>query len=188
MTKGTRFLIVIASVLLVFVFFFPLWKIGLVAPQYPEGLSLEIWINRIGGDVRNINVLNHYIGMSKVEPDKIPELRWFPYAFAALAGLGALAALLGRLGLGRIWAAAVLLFAVVGLYDFYQWEYRFGHELSDDAPMKLEDSYQPPLFGTKQILNITATSLPEIGGYAFSASAFLAFLVLVLAIKKSTRG
>jgi len=187
-TKGTRVCIAMASALLVLVFFFPLWKIGLVAPQYPEGLNLEIWINRIGGDVRNINVLNHYIGMSKVEPEKIPELRWFPYLFGALAGLGVLSALLGRAALGRLWAASVLLFACLGLYDFYQWEYRFGHELSEDAPMKLEDSYQPPLIGTKQILNITATSLPEVGGYAFSASALIACFVLLLSRKKRTVG
>lgn len=180
----SRVVVVIASLLLLATFFFPLWQIGLKAPQYPEGLSLQIWSNKVTGDVRNINVLNHYIGMAKVEPAKIPELAWFPYAFGGLAALGLLAAAWNRKAILRIWAAAVLLFALCGLYDFYRWEYRFGNELSDDAPMKLEDSYQPPLLGTKQILNITATSLPDKAGYAFSLSALLAFGVLLGSLKK----
>ena len=73
------------------------------------------------------------------------------------------------------------------MIDFYIWEYRYGHDLSDDAPMKLEESYQPPLFGTKQLLNITVTSLPERGGYAFSIAAILAALVLLLSFR-SVRG
>lgn len=175
----SRIVVLCSAVLLTSVFFFPLWRIGLVAPQYPEGLHLEIWADKVIGDIRNINVLNHYIGMSKVEPDKIPEFRMFPYAFGGLAVAGFLAGLLGRKILIRLWCIAILSFAVYGLYDFYQWEYHFGHDLSEDAPMKLEESYQPPLIGTKQILTITATSWPEKGGYAFSGAALLAVFVLL---------
>ncbi len=184
MASGVRFIVVLASALLAVVFFYPLWRIGLTAPQYPEGLFLQIWVNKVTGDVRNINVLNHYIGMAKVEPEKIPELRWFPYCFGGLTAFGILAAAINRRNMIRLWALAVLLFAVGGLYDFYRWEYRYGNELSDDAPMKLEDSYQPPLIGTKQILNITATSFPEIGGYAFSLGALLALGVLLGSLSK----
>ena len=179
MSVFTRIAVLVASVLLILVFFFPLWQIELIAPQYPEGLRLQIWISKVAGDVRNINVLNHYIGMSKVEPDKIPELSWFPYLFGFFAASGLLVAALNRKLLLQIWSAGLLSFAVWGLYDFYRWEYRFGHELSEDAPMKLEDSYQPPLIGTKQILNITASSWPMTGGFAFSGAAILAMLVLM---------
>ena len=60
-------LIVVAALLLSFTYFFPLWEITLDAPQYPEGLGLEIWINQMQGqhpgDLNKINNLNHYIGM-----------------------------------------------------------------------------------------------------------------------------
>ncbi len=184
MSALARVVLVIASLLLLVPFFYPLWQIGLTAPQYPEGLSLQIWINKITGDVRNINVLNHYIGMAKVEPEKIPELRWFPYVFSAFAGFGILAAILNRILMIRLWALGLLTFAVVSLYDFYSWEYRFGNELSDDAPMKLEESYQPPLIGTKLILNITAKSYPEKGGYGFSLATLTALGLLLGSFKK----
>ena len=60
-------------------FVFPLWYIDLEAPQYPEGIGLQIWINQIVGqnphDLANINGLNHYIGMKEIEPESIPELK-----------------------------------------------------------------------------------------------------------------
>ncbi|MBX7137530.1 MAG: hypothetical protein K1X83_06050 [Oligoflexia bacterium] len=163
--------------LMVLVFVLPLWEIGLKAPQYPEGLALQIWVNKVSGDVRNINILNHYIGMAKIEQDKIPELRMFPLAFGVLIGLGILSAIINRRSLILVWCCATILFAVAGLYDFYSWEYRYGHELSEDAPMKLEDSYQPPLIGTKQLANITASSWPSGGGYAFTAAALIALSI-----------
>jgi len=177
-----RLSILCASLLLFVVFFFPLWRIELVAPQYPEGLRIGIWINKVTGDVRNVNVLNHYIGMSKIEPDQILELRCFPYVFGILGSLGLLIGLINRRRLFAAWSAGVLIFALVGLYDFYSWEYRFGHNLSDDAPMKMEESYDPPLIGTKQLLTIKVTSLPDIGGLAFSASASIALLIILGAL------
>jgi len=69
--------------MLVLMYFFPLWSISLQAPQYPEGLGLYININSIEGhkpnDLQSINGLNHYIGMKKIEPDSILELKLMPY-------------------------------------------------------------------------------------------------------------
>jgi copper chaperone NosL len=65
MSRGSRILILFSSFLLIGVFFFPIWKIDLQAPQYPEGIGLRIWVNQISGfkefDLKNINGLNHYI-------------------------------------------------------------------------------------------------------------------------------
>lgn len=185
MSTTARLALLVASALLVVPFFYPLWEIGLIAPQYPEGLALHIWINQITGDIRTINVLNHYIGMGKVEPDKIPELRLFPYLFSFFAASGIVVALWNKLRVIQLWCLALLLFALIGLYDFYSWEYRFGHELSEDAPMKLEESYQPPLIGTKQILSITASSWPSTAGYSFSVAALLSFIILARSLRSS---
>ena len=69
--------------MLLLVFLFPLWSISLEAPQFPEGINMYIWVNQITGDtestLQNMNILNHYIGMQKIEPDSIPELQYFPY-------------------------------------------------------------------------------------------------------------
>ena len=81
-----------AGLSLVLMFVFPLWKITLLAPQYPKGLGMFIWINKITGTepatLQNINIMNHYIGMKAIEPDSIAELTFMPYiaiAFACLA-------------------------------------------------------------------------------------------------------
>jgi hypothetical protein len=62
------------------------------------------------------------------------------------------------------------------MYDFYLWEYDYGHNLSDTAPIKIPGaSFQPPLFGRKDILNFIAFSLPHIAGYFVGASIALGF-------------
>ena len=38
---------------------------------------MYIWVNKIGGEskstLQNINILNHYVGMKKIDPESIPE-------------------------------------------------------------------------------------------------------------------
>lgn len=166
---------------LLMLFVFPMWQIILYAPQYPDGVQMLIWINKVGGEtpstLQNINILNHYVGMKFIEPDAIKELVFFPYIIMAMAALGLLAALINRKGLFLGWAVLMIVLAVAGLYDFYLWEYAYGHNLSPTAPIEIPGaSFQPPLFGRKIILNFTADSFPHIGGYFAGLSIFLAAL------------
>src|SRR6186997_2020024 len=73
--KTPRLLILVAAVLMIGVYVFPLWNVQLTAPQYPEGLGMHIRINTVEGatenDLDNINNLNHYIGMKRIEPESI---------------------------------------------------------------------------------------------------------------------
>lgn len=166
MSKNTRILVLLSSVFLSFVFFFPIWSIDLWAPQYPEGLGLKIWLSQITGDLNNINLLNHYIGMHAINPDDIPELKVFVYFFSGLTGLGILVAALGKRILLHSYALLFCIFSFGALYDFYQWEYKYGHELNPEAAIIMEgESYQPPLIGTKTLANIEASSYPAMGGY-----------------------
>ena len=95
-----RLLSVIAVVCLLMLFFFPLWEITLIAPQYPDGITMYIWINQITGDspgtLQNINILNHYVGMKMIEPDSIPELVYFPWVVGGLAVFGLIAAAVNK--------------------------------------------------------------------------------------------
>jgi copper chaperone NosL len=170
-----------SAVLLLGVFVFPLWVIGLEAPQYPQGLGLNIWINRIEGktphDLQNINGLNHYVGMQKIEPESIPELHYMKYFAMGLAAFAALVALARRRWLLVTWTAVALVLAGAGMYDFWKWEYTYGHNLDPAAAIKLPGmSFQPPLFGAKQLANFRATSWPGIGGLLAMAAVALAFL------------
>jgi nitrous oxidase accessory protein len=171
-------LVAVASVLLLGVFVLPLWRIELVAPQYPEGLGMLIRVNAVTGikpnELQNINGLNHYIGMKAIEPDAIPELRLMPWIVAGLVVFGLTAAAVGRRRLVAVWLGAFVVLAVVGLVDFWRWEYDYGHNIDfEHAIIKVPGmTYQPPLIGTKQLLNFTAASWPA-GGAVCLGAAFL---------------
>ena len=169
---------VLAALSLLTLFVFPMWKIVLYAPQYPDGVEMHIYINKIGGNspgtLQNINILNHYVGMKYIEPDSIPELKYFQYVIMAMIGLGLLMALLNHKTGYLLWTILFVIICVLGMYDFYLWEYDYGHNLSDTAPIKIPGaSFQPPLFGRKVIINFTAVSLPHIAGYFVGLSMLL---------------
>ena len=183
MQKRSRFALIIASLLLIGTYFLPLWSISLQAPQYPDGLRMDIFINDIGGEdpniLQNMNILNHYIGMKKIEPDSIPELFILPWVVAGFIFLGLLFGIVNKKWMLVTWTILFTLFGILAIYDFYLWEYDYGHDLNPNAPIKVPGmAYQPPLLGTKMILNFKATSLPAGGGILMGVSVGLCYLVL----------
>jgi copper chaperone NosL len=181
----SKIILVIASLILILTFFFPLWSIDLEAPQYPEGIGLRIWINQITGlkpnDLKNINGLNHYIGMKEIVPDAIPELKIMPYIIIFLIVFGLATALTGKRFLVYTWIASFIILAAIGLYDFYMWEYDCGHNLNSHAAIKIPGMvYQPPLIGSKMLLNFNAISMPNISFYILVLAVALAVFALIL--------
>ncbi|MEX0995111.1 MAG: hypothetical protein WD599_06240 [Balneolaceae bacterium] len=168
MNIKSKIAIALAALILVGIYLVPIWSIELEAPQYPEGIGLEIWVNKIQGkevqDLQNINGLNHYIGMKPIHPESIPELKLMPYFFGFLIVSGLAVAVWGNRSALLVWLILFVILAVAGMIDFYIWEYDYGHNLDPDAPIKIPGmSYQPPLIGTKQLLNMKTTSMPDIG-------------------------
>ena len=176
-THCSRLILTAASLLLILAYVLPIWRISLQAPQYPEGLGMHIWVNNITGqkkhDLDKINNLNHYIGMKSIHPESIKELQVMPYIIGALLLLGVVAAAFGKRWMLYVWTALFLLTAIVGLVDFYLWEYDYGHNLDPRAAISIPGmSYQPPLIGSKKLLNFTAVSIPAAAGWAIFASLF----------------
>ena len=179
-----RALIIFASILLIGVFLFPIWRIDLNAPQYPEGIGLRVWVNKITGandfDLQNINKLNHYIGMKKIIPEAIPELKIMPFLIGFLILFGLVAAFLKKKSLVMVWISTIVMMMIIGLYDFYIWGYDYGHDLNPEAPIKIPGMvYQPPLIGSKQLLNMNSVSLPDIGAYLIGISLLIGVFVLL---------
>lgn len=192
MTPLSRKIFLVASLILVVTYFTPLWKISLDAPQYPEGIGMYIWLDTITGenpnDLANINGLNHYIGMKKIEPDSIPELKVMPSILVGVILFGLLVSVFNRKWLGWIWIIGFVGLMTYGLYDYYQWGYDFGHNLDPMAAIKVPGmSYQPPLIGTKQILNFTSTSLPSLGGVVIGISILLGLYSLLNKRERKTK-
>ena len=184
-----KILFILASLSLLLLFTAPIWRITLEAPQYPDGVTLYIWINKLSGDtpgtLQNINILNHYIGMKYIEPDSIPELTYFPYIIIGMAAIGVA---LGLFANYRIWIGWMVLLAVLGalgIYDFYLWEYDYGHNLAPDAPIKIPGmSYQPPLIGSKMLLNFNAISYPHTGSIFLLVCFILGVTAVVTKLKQ----
>jgi len=184
MSRSSRMLIAVSALLLAVAFAVPVWRIRLIAPQYPEGLGMLIRINTITGikpaDLDNINALNHYIGMKAIVPDAIPVLRVMPYALAALVVAGLLVALYGRRWAGWSWLALVAAGGIAAMAEFWKWSYDYGHNLAPDAIIKIPGmTYQPPIIGTKQLLNFTAASWPDIGAIAAGVAFAIALATLL---------
>jgi copper chaperone NosL len=170
----SRLVVAIASLLMISAYFVPLWQILMWAPQYPEGLEMDIWINTITGDVKVISALNHYIGMKHIEVEMFPEFGYMIYIVGFLIGFGLSAALINKRFMLWVFSLLLIATAVAALVDFWLWGYDYGHNLDPTAAISIPGmSYQPPLIGTKQLLNFTAFSGPDIGGWIFIISGIL---------------
>src|SRR5437762_5775907 len=174
----SRILVAFASGALMAVFFLPVWRIDLFAPQYPEGLTMYIWINNITGQVDIINGLNHYIGMKHITVTMFPEFRFLPYVVGFFMLLGMIVAISGRRKLLFYYLVLTVIGGALAMIDFYQWGYNYGHNLDPTAPIQVPGlSYQPPVFGHKRLLNFDAYSFPDVGGWIVIAAGALAFAV-----------
>jgi copper chaperone NosL len=166
---------------LVAVFFLPVWRIDLFAPQYPEGLTMNIWINGLTGQVDIINGLNHYIGMKHITEAMFPEFVYLPYVVGFFMLLGMIIAISGNRKILFVYLCLTVIGCVLAMYDFYQWGYDYGHNLDSTAPIQVPGlSYQPPLFGHKRLLNFDAYSFPHVGGWIVIAASGLMVAVWVI--------
>jgi copper chaperone NosL len=186
--KWIRLVLVLCAAGLVAVLFVPMWRIDLAAPQYPEGLMLLIYPDNIGGNVDIINGLNHYIGMKTLHTADFMEFTVLPYFIAGFALLFVITAVAGRRRVLNILFLLFVSFGVLAMYDFWRWEYNYGHNLNPDAAIVVPGmAYQPPLIGYKQLLNFGAYSMPDIGGWIFISVGVLLFLCVIAAWKKSKK-
>lgn len=187
--KSSKIVMIVGSLMLLLVFMFPLWSISLEAPQFPEGINMYIWVNQITGDtestLQNMNILNHYIGMQKIEPDSIPELQFFPYVIIFMSFLGVIIGIFGNRKLFLTWAVIMIILGILGIYDFYMWEYDYGHNLDPMAPIKVPGMvYQPPLFGSEYLLNFRAISYPALGSIFLGGSILFSLVAFYISKEK----
>ncbi len=162
-----RVVLAALAVPLVLGVFAPLWQIQMTAAQYPQGLTLKIYSHKIegghdGSDLQEINTLNHYIGMRKISRAELSDLDWIPFALGALVLLTLRVAAIGNV---RALIDLVVLATYVFGFSMARFVYKlytFGHELSHEAPVRVQP-FTPAILGSKQIANFTTVSLPDWG-------------------------
>lgn len=172
---AARLLLAALVVPLVLSFTQPLWRIHMLAPQYPDGLYLDIYAHKLDGgneghDIVEINTLNHYIGMKHLDRAELSDLDWLPFGFGVLALMALRVAAIGTV-------RSLIDLTVFNLYvcsfafaRFIYKLYLYGHDLDPTAPVKVQP-FTPAIFGTKQIANFTTHSYPGVGGYLIFAYA-----------------
>ena len=188
---GPRGLLLLAVVLLAPTYLTPLWDMTMFAPQYPDGLRLHIWSYGLEGgnqgqDVKEINLLNHYIGMHDLDTADFAEFKWMPFVIGALGLLFLRTAALGKMSQ---LVDVVVLFLYFGLFSRWSFGYKmwsYGHHLAPTAAVKV-DPFLPPLFGYKKLANFEVYSYPALGSYGLFAVAAVLVLALFLAWRRGSR-
>lgn len=178
MSLTSRILVAVGSLVLIAAYFVPVWSIYLIAPQYPEGLSMQIWLYQITGQVEIINGLNHYIGMKHIKAEMFPEFSFLVYILGFFILLGLMIAVTGSRKLLVGYLVMSVIGGVAALVDFYLWGYDYGHDLDPSAAIQVPGlSYQPPVIGHKKLLNFDSYSYPDTGGWIVVGVTSLFFIV-----------
>jgi copper chaperone NosL len=187
-----RVLLVVALLCLVPTYVSPLYNMTMFAPQYQEGLRLDIYSYKLQGghdnqDVKEINVLNHYIGMKDLVTEDFTEFKWLPFVIGILGLLFLRSAVLGKVSHLVDVTVLYLYFGLFALWSFGYKMYQYGHQLDPKAAVRVEP-FMPPLFGFKKLANFEVYSYPQLGSYALGAAALLLLAALVLAWRHWRRG
>ncbi len=163
----------VAAVLLLVSMFLPYWKMTLHAPQYPSGLSVEVFVNRMTGDVAEIDGLNHYIGMRPLGEAAQLERAVSMVAVAFLVLL-VLAAIYVHSPWAALLALPAILWPFIFIADMYYWMRHFGLNLDPTAPLSSSiDPFVPPILGSGMVGQFETVATFQIG-------LWLAFLAVGL--------
>src|SRR5215468_5771032 len=187
----SRILILVAVVALLPSYFFPLWNMRFTSNQYLDGLRLNIYSHRLEGgktpardDLREINALNHYIGMRPLLESDFSEFVWIPFVIGALAVLALRAMVIGKMS---NLVDVFVIFSYFGLFSFWSFYnklHTYGHNLDPTAAIKVQP-FTPPLIGRQVVGNFTVTSYPGAASYALVAFAMLLLAAIFLSRRAS---
>ena len=164
-----------AALLLIVSLLLPYWVLKLSAPQFPNGLTVTAYVNRLTGDVGELEGLNHYVGLGSFQDAATFERSIAIAAIVMLAGL-LIAAFLIHSRWVLILVLPAFLFPFIFLVDLQFWLWDFGHHLDPAAPLaKAVGEFTPPIFGPAEIAQFDTMALPGIGLIlAFIASGLVA--------------
>lgn len=189
----SRLFLVLAALALILAFLFPLWNMTFFSNQYTDGLMMDVYAYKLEGgktpnrdDLREINALNHYIGMRPLMESDFGEFTWLPFAIGGLMLLALRAAFMGKVSKLVDVFIIFIYFSLYSFWSFYYRLYQYGHNLEPTAAIKVPP-FTPPLFGTQEVGNFTVHSYPDIASYALIAYGLLLLAALVYAWWTSRR-
>lgn len=182
----SRWLVLMMLVPLVLALLAPIWHMRFEAPQYPDGLRLDIFSYTVEGDVQEVNTLNHYIGMAAIDRASLSDLAFLPFAIGIFALLLLRVAALADL---RALVDLIALYTYFGAFAFARFAYTlyvFGHNLDPKAAFRVEP-FTPTLLGTGTVANFTITSLPARGSLYLAGVGVVLVAVLLATLRSAAK-
>lgn len=175
MAKPARFGFILAALLLLPVFYQPVWTITISAPAVPEGFGAYFWIDDITGhnegDLENINFLSRHIGMEELNPGDKPYFEYTPMVVIGIMIFSVLVALFGSRGLAWLWVFLVIVAALAGLAELFMIGFDYGHNMDPRHSIMLPDNLNDPQPTDMQTLqNIQVASWPYWGAFWIGVS------------------
>lgn len=173
-------LLLAAAVLYIVSYWQPYWHMTLVAPQYPNGLHVTAHLDRLSGDVAEIDGLNHYIGMRPLN-DAAQLERETSWLLVAVTAALVAAGLLLHSRWAALLAAPAILFPAGFLLDLHLWLSHFGQHLDPHAPLANSvKPFTPPVLGTGTVGQFKTVATAGVGWWLAVAAACLVVIALVL--------
>lgn len=165
-------LLMAGALLLMISMFLPYWSLRMTAPQYPKGLQVEVYVNHLAGDVDEVDALNHYLGMPKLDEGGQLERSVSFFAIGAF-GLLLVAGVFVHNQWAGLLAVPVVGFPLIFLADLAWILYQFGHSIDPNSALGgAIEPFTPPLFGEGKIGQFGTLAQAEPGLWlAFAAAA-----------------
>ena len=177
--------IVIAGLLLLASLPLPWWQFKVIAPQYPKGLKVSVYVNRLEGDVREISLLNHYIGMKSLEDAaQIERKIAIPGILLTVLLLLVAAFLPPKFSILLSLPALLLPFAFAG--DLFFWLWHYGTHLDPEAPIRLPP-FIPKIIGTGKVAQFQTFAKFQIGFYLALIAAALVVVNYFVGVRRLRR-
>jgi len=150
----------------------PIWRALFSAPQYPDGLDIVAYGNRVEGDIGEINELSHYIGMPPFNFVGMPEMRLWPLVIIVAMAATVLAVLTRRPWVRRLACTGVWLIPVGALADVQFRLWQVGHSLDPASPIRVSP-FTPRVVGPTTLMNFTVHALPGMALVLIAVAAAL---------------
>jgi hypothetical protein len=158
----------LAAVLLLLSLKLPLWQMRLEAPQYQdqEALRVAVYPNSFRGDMRELSVLDKYIGVHI--PPTLPQFKWLPGLLIAGAAFGFAASLLRKsvrrralILLSCTLTAGLAFAAIQAMAQIHD----IGHNRDQKTVLVGVKDFTPPFLGTNKIAQFTVSSRLGLGAW-----------------------
>lgn len=193
LTLRSRILLFVAALLVLPALLVPLWTLTLYSNQFPDGLELKIYSSKLEGaksanrdDLREVNSLNHYIGMRELREDDFTEFKWIPFVLGAFVLLMLRGAVLGKMSMVVDLFVMFAYFGLFSLWSFYHKLYVYGHQLDPTAAIKVPP-FTPPMFGHHTLANFEVYSYPAWGSFAMALVPLLLLAAMWLSWREQRK-